>query len=296
MPNRRTPDHQGRRPASPAAKTLTRPPHLPLPRPLARSLARPLLALLLLLALAALAAGCGETTGGTQGAAQNSTPASASQGQAASTQATTGTTSRTADGSPSQAKHPASQPAVPRRTRSRAHLVLPGPGSHPAPKLTAAQRAHVSIADIALSSPAVKRAGAGTSTLARQYTCQGANTSLPLRWRGIPAGTKELALFVISVRPVNGKLFFDWSIAGLSPSLTGLTAGQLPPGAIPGQNGTGHTTYSICPATNQLENYVIALYALPQKLSPKPGFDPATLREQAITLAHHTGLLLAAYR
>jgi phosphatidylethanolamine-binding protein (PEBP) family uncharacterized protein len=270
MPNHRAPEHQ-----------------------------KSLLVLLLLLALGALAAlgvGCGETTSGTQAAAQNSTPASTSQRQATGTQATAGTTTTAKNSSSSHAGGSASRGAVPRRTRSRAHLVLPGPGSHPAPKLTAAQRAHVSIADIALSSPAVKRAGAGTSTLARQYTCHGANTSLPLRWRGIPAGTKELALFVISVRPVNGKLFFDWSIAGLGPSLTGLTAGQLPPGAIPGQNGTGHTTYSICPATNQLENYVIALYALPQKLSPKPGFDPATLREQAITLAHHTGLLLAAYR
>jgi phosphatidylethanolamine-binding protein (PEBP) family uncharacterized protein len=174
--------------------------------------------------------------------------------------------------------------------------VLPPPGSHPEPKLTAAQRAKISVADITLSSPAVKQArSASTATLSRQYTCRGANHSPPLRWAGVPPGTKELALFAISSQPVNGKLFFDWALAHLNPSLKGLDSDTLPAGAVVGRNGHGQPAYSICPTGAKHENYVFVLYALPQSLSPTPNFDAASLRQKAIQLARHTGLLFGSY-
>jgi|ERR1700723_183161 len=252
----------------------------------------------LLLASALAACGCGESTSGQSAAASN--PA-----------ATPPTTSPTTDGSPSTSGTAAS--SIPTSTpkpdgspgrqakagpvkRSRAHLVLPPPGSHPEPKLTASEKASLPVTDILLSSTAIaSRRGSSTYTIARQYTCGGSNTSLPLHWSGVPKNTSELVLFAISSTPVQGKLYFDWALAGLNPSLKGLQAGQLPPGAVVGRNSERHDSYSICPHTGKPENYIFILYALPKSLTPKPGFDPTTLRLQAKQVARHTGLLVGDY-
>jgi len=171
--------------------------------------------------------------------------------------------------------------------------VLPPAGSKPEPKLSASEQAALPVSDISLSSSAITRQGQSSLyTIASEYTCHGADRSLPLHWSGVPANTRELALFAISTRPVGGKLYFDWALAGISPTLTGIQAGQQPPGAVAGQNSSGKTTYSICPPAGQHESYVFLLYALPSTLHPKPGFDPATLRAQAKHIARHTGLLV----
>jgi phosphatidylethanolamine-binding protein (PEBP) family uncharacterized protein len=109
------------------------------------------------------------------------------------------------------------------------------------------------------------------------------------------SGTQELMLFAISTEPVSGKLFFDWAVAGLSPSLKGLEGGSLPAGAVVGRNGDGRDGYALCPANGKRESYVFALFALPQRLAPQAGFDPAALRQQAIKIARHTGLLVGSY-
>jgi phosphatidylethanolamine-binding protein (PEBP) family uncharacterized protein len=168
--------------------------------------------------------------------------------------------------------------------------VLPPPGSKPEPKPTASEVATHPVADIALSSPAIRQAkDASSYTLDAQYTCAGANHSPPLHWSGVPSGTQELVLFVISTVPVDGKLYFDWAVAGLNPSLKGLSAATLPSGAVQG----GQSGYTICPGSGKSESYVFLLYALPKKLSPAQNFDPAALRQQAIHTAHHVGLLVA---
>lgn len=108
--------------------------------------------------------------------------------------------------------------------------MLPPPGSHPEPKLSSGEQSALPVTDISLSSPAIARIGASSRyTIAREYTCHGSGRSLPLQWSGVPANTKELAVFAISTRPVAGKLYFDWALAGIDPKLTGLQAGQQPP-------------------------------------------------------------------
>lgn len=175
-------------------------------------------------------------------------------------------------------------------------MALPSPDSQPAPTLTPAQRAHVSIGDITLSSPAITQAHlASPPTLNRRYTCRGAGQSPPLRWTGVPSETKELALFVMSAKPVQGKLVFDWAVAKLAPTLKGIPAGSLPAGAVTGLGSSGSRNYSICPSAGEHESYVFALYALPHSLSPRQGFDPASLRQQAMAVARHAGLLVGSY-
>jgi len=257
-----------------------------------------LAALLLTGAVGALIlGGCGEGSA-TPAAANTSTTASSA---AASTTDNTATASAAAPsaGSPTSTTSTASGGGSGARHTGhgkRVHLVLPPAGSHPEPKLSSSEQAALPVTDISLSSTAVTRQGqSALYTLAGQYTCHGSDSSPPLRWSGVPSNTRELALFVISTRPVGGKLYFDWALAGISPTLTGIQAGQRPPGAVAGLSSSGKATYSICPAAGQRENYVFLLYALPSTLNPKPRFDPAALRAQAKQIARHTGLLVGGY-
>lgn len=175
--------------------------------------------------------------------------------------------------------HEASEPPEPPST------VIPTPV--PAP--TAAQRARADVADVALEVPG-RKAGVGkVISLPSRYTCRGVDESPPLRWRGVPAGTKELILFAMNLRPAEGRLFFDWAVAGIDPKLESLSPGSLPPGAIPGRASTGKRSYSMCPSGK--ETVAFALYAVPKQLGAKPGFEPAALRERAMNASHNVGLL-----
>ena len=257
-----------------------------------------------LLVVAAVGAGCGESgTATTVQQASSTTPGASATTEGAATersgpaavsgQATTATSSTTPTAGAPASTRPASPGQAPRK-RSRARLVLPPPNSHPEPAPSASERSSLPVADISLSSPAVRQAaGSGTYTISRTYTCAGGDRTPPLHWRGVPAGTKELALLVVNAKPVGGHLFFDWAVAGIAPSARGLQSGSLPAGAIVGRNGFGHLGYSICPAGGA-ESYLFLLYALPKGLGAKAGFEPEALRVQAMHTARHTGILAAS--
>ena len=171
---------------------------------------------------------------------------------------------------------------------------VPQPKGQPEPQISPTQRSEATVASMALSSP-VSVAGEGRlERLPPLYTCDGKNTSPALQWQGVPQGTVELALFAMNVQPVNGKLFFDWAVAGLDPELEEIEAGKLPKGAVVGRNSFGDTGYKICPE-GAGEIYMFALYALPEKLSPAGGFDPHDLRQAALDASGNVGLLPLTY-
>ena len=161
------------------------------------------------------------------------------------------------------------------------------------PQATPAEEAQATVADILLTSPALS--SGSPPSLPSPYTCDGGDSWPALRWQGIPPGTEELIVFAANVAPVQGKIFFDWAVAGLDPSLSGLEAGRLPRGAITGQNGFGQNGYSICPDPGGTESYVFVLHAIPKALSPAKGFDPHELRRQVIEQAANAGILVFAY-
>jgi hypothetical protein len=117
-----------------------------------------------------------------------------------------------------------------------------------------------------------------------------------LRWSGLPHGTGELALFILNFQPVHGRFFFDWAVAGLSPKLHGLAAGELPPGAVAGRNGFGRDGYSICPPKGGHETYAVKVIALPRKIPAQTGVDALTLYRDADSSATVLGLASVAYR
>lgn len=160
---------------------------------------------------------------------------------------------------------------------------------------TAAEREQVTVADIALASPDLQSAPGAAATFSVANTCDGANISPSFVWQGVPPGTAELVLLAMNAQPVQGKLFFDWAVAGLDPNLTGLETGRLPAGAVLGQNGFGKDTYEICPPKGSAETYIFALYAVPERLGASKGFDPHQLRKEILAQSGNVGLMAAAY-
>jgi phosphatidylethanolamine-binding protein (PEBP) family uncharacterized protein len=131
--------------------------------------------------------------------------------------------------------------------------------------------------------------------LASRYTCDGGDASPAVRWSGIPSGTGELVLFVVSFQPVNGKLFFDWALAGLPPASRGIPAGRLPTGAVVGRNSAGQDRYTICPPKGRTENYAVRVVALPHGLRLRPGFDALALYRQAERSSDATSFAAVTY-
>jgi phosphatidylethanolamine-binding protein (PEBP) family uncharacterized protein len=130
-----------------------------------------------------------------------------------------------------------------------------------------------------------------------RYTCDGANVPPPLTWSEVPHGTAEFALVVVNAKDLsNGKLFSDWGIAGLKPSLTSLTSAQLPPGAIAGRNSLGKTSYSVCPPAGKGEVYTVLLFALKHAGTIAPGFSVSGLTEKLLHSRVSEGLLNFIYK
>lgn len=234
--------------------------------------------LVALLAVAFVVSGCG-------GGSATQTTGASSQASAPSE-----TTSETTTATKQPKPEPNGQGKQEQTAKKPTKVVIPR--GKPEQGLTPKEEAETPVADMAVSSPAVDAAGALSST----YTCDGKGISLPLAWQGIPPDSEELALFVMNLVPVEGELFFDWAVAGIDPATTtSLEAGEVPSGAVVGQNSEGKQEYSLCPPGSAGETYVVALYALDEAADPKPGFDPLQLREEAREASDSVGLLSMSY-
>jgi len=168
------------------------------------------------------------------------------------------------------------------------------PKGPPEQGATPAEVANATVADIKLESPAIVASGGNPGSLSPTYSCDGEDKWPQFHWSGVPAGTAELALYAMNVQPVQGKLFVDWAVAGLDPSLGEIVSGKLPKGAVVGTNGFGKRGYSICPQ-GRGEIYMFALYALPKHLALSPGFDGREARGQILAVSGNVGLLPALY-
>ena len=251
--------------------------------------------LCLALAVAALA-GCGGSSDDSgNAAAAGSTASTAPAGSPDSTPAQDPSSPSAPEaGQGKGGPHPGAAPSGGGGKRGTP-LTLPKDESTREHAPTPAEKANSTIADMTLVAPSLPVAEGGIAALPATYTCDGANSWPALRWAGVPPGTKELILYVMNAAPVGGRLFFDWAVAGLDPSSSGLEAAKLPTGAVVGTNSFGRRGYSICPEPGGAETYIFALFALPRALSPAPGFDPRPLREEILALSGNVGLLTAIY-
>ena len=112
-----------------------------------------------------------------------------------------------------------------------------------------------------ISSAAFKE---GTS-IPSKYTCDGANTSPPLAFGGIPNGAKSLAL-IVDDPDAPGGTFDHWIAWNIPPNTTSVPEGQAPKG-VSARNGFGKNGYGgPCPPNGE-HRYFFKLYALDTTLN-----------------------------
>jgi Raf kinase inhibitor-like YbhB/YbcL family protein len=119
---------------------------------------------------------------------------------------------------------------------------------------------------LALTSSAFAQNGA----IPKQYTCQGADISVPLAWKQLPPATKSLALIVDdpdAPDPAAPKLtWVHWVVYNIPPHVTGFKEGiktaELPQSTLEGLNDWKRTGYGgPCPPIGR-HRYFHKLYAL----------------------------------
>ena len=136
-------------------------------------------------------------------------------------------------------------------------------------KVSSAPPATGGPAGLKVTSPAF----APNGTIPARFTCTGAGDRPALRFAGVPAGAKELALLVIDP-DAGGGGFVHWTVYGMAPSVHGIPSTGLPAGAREGSNSTGETGWTPpCPPSGT-HRYRFDLYWLraPSKLAA--GADP----------------------
>lgn len=99
--------------------------------------------------------------------------------------------------------------------------------------------------------------------LARQYAFEGANTSPPLKWRGVPDDASELVLLCEDPDAPSGT-FVHQVVVGIDPRSDGVAAGQTPPGGTELVNGFGERGWGgpHPPPGDEAHRYFFRLYVL----------------------------------
>jgi Raf kinase inhibitor-like YbhB/YbcL family protein len=117
-----------------------------------------------------------------------------------------------------------------------------------------------------ITSPAFEDGG----PMAAKYTCEGSDIAPPLKWEGVPDGTRSLALIEDdpdAPDPAAPKMtYVHWVLYNLPPDTGGLpegvTSSNLPAGTLEGLNDWRRTGYGgPCPPIGR-HRYFHKLYAL----------------------------------
>lgn len=101
-----------------------------------------------------------------------------------------------------------------------------------------------------------------------KYTCEGTQTTPPLAWSRVPAGTQSVAILLEDPDAPSG-MFTHWLVTGIPPTRISLTAGAaLPQGAVAARNSQGRLGYDgPCPPQGR-HRYVFRVFALDTAVPP----------------------------
>jgi hypothetical protein len=134
-----------------------------------------------------------------------------------------------------------------------------------------------------------------------KYTCDAKNVSPPLKWSGVPAGTKSLVLIVDDPDAPSGT-WVHWVLYDLAPTVSELPEDLaksqfVAGGAKQGLNDFKHLGYGgPCPPRGKPHRYFFKLYALDAALELKPGL---TKKDIASAMDKHIlaqGQLMGTYQ
>jgi len=154
----------------------------------------------------------------------------------------------------------------------------------------AAAGAPAAQTQIFLASSALHGSRQVANPISSNYTCAGANVSLPLRWGSLPRGTREVGVFVMH-HERRGRLAADWAVLGIRPSTRVIAQGRVPAGAVVGRNSAGQLRYSVCPYRGRQTEYGVFVFALRRPLHARPAFDPVPVFERLEAGAAGFGLI-----
>jgi Raf kinase inhibitor-like YbhB/YbcL family protein len=124
----------------------------------------------------------------------------------------------------------------------------------------------------------------------RDHSPDGRNLSPPLTWRGLPEGTRQLAVICQDHGAGNPPPWVHWIIYNIPATASGLPEGipfdpadPMPAGlegAAQGSNGWGLAMYrGPAPPAGSLHHYDFAVFALDAELDLPPGLTRAELLE-----------------
>lgn len=134
-----------------------------------------------------------------------------------------------------------------------------------------------------------------------EYTCEGADISPPLKWLGVPAEAKSLAIVCDDPDAPSGT-WTHWILYGLPADVKSLPAGvrpvaKPPTGGRQAKNSFGRIGYGgPCPPAGRAHRYFFRIYALDGNISV-----PATVSLQELDRAMQghilaSGKLMGIYR
>ena len=100
-----------------------------------------------------------------------------------------------------------------------------------------------------------------------RFTCDGDDVAPELVWRGVPAGTAELA-FALEDPDAPGGTFTHWLVYGIDASAKGISAGPL----REGENDFDSTGYrGPCPPEGEEHDYLFRVFALDAPIELEDG-------------------------
>lgn len=134
--------------------------------------------------------------------------------------------------------------------------------------------------ELRLSSPAFKT----DTDVPPEHTCDGADRSPAVEWRGAPEATKAFALLVEDPDAPSG-VFVHWVVYNIPGAAGALDQGvenrdTLGDGTRQGKNDFGNVGYGgPCPPPGSKHHYEFRLFALAASLDLDPGASAASLRQ-----------------
>jgi hypothetical protein len=171
---------------------------------------------------------------------------------------------------------------APFATPVAARLLVAALATAPAPADVLAQAPRTFVVE----SPAMST---GTM-MPRDYSPDGRNVSPPLAWRGLPEGTRQLAVICQDHGAGNPPPWVHWIIYNIPATAPGLPEGipfdatdSMPSGltgATQGSNGWGLSMYrGPAPPGGTVHHYDFAVFALDAEVDLPPGLTRAELLE-----------------
>jgi Raf kinase inhibitor-like YbhB/YbcL family protein len=131
------------------------------------------------------------------------------------------------------------------------------------------------ISEIEISSAAFEDGG----SIPIEYTCDGENSSPPLRWSDVPAGTRSITI-IVDDPDAAGQIFRHWSVFNIPSGMRSLEVNQpatpeLKDSIRQAQNDFGNTGYGgPCPPEGEEHEYVFFIYALSEPLELEGNATP----------------------